>query len=289
MRLCLVCGQRFESDMWRCSGCGYMPTFHNGYPVFAPELMHGDGSDAEFRFAELFELEMGSFWFRARNRLVVWALRRYFPFATSLLEVGCGTGFVLSGIREALPTLALSASDVLVRGLAFAQTRLPGVSFFQADARHIPFEAEFDVVGAFDVLEHIEQDEDALRAVYRAIRPGGGILVCVPQHPWLWSYVDECGHHKRRYTRPELVAKVERAGFQVIRTTSFMSLLLVPLSLSRLRWHGRKAGPDVLAEFGIAPFLNRMLQQVLAIERLAIISGISFPVGGSLLLVGRRA
>lgn len=71
----------------------------------------------------------------------------------------------------------------------------------QMDARAIPAEAVFDLIGAFDVIEHIEEDEAALAAIHRALAPGGVAIIAVPQHPWLWSEADDVAHHARRYSR----------------------------------------------------------------------------------------
>ena len=95
---------------------------------------------------------------------------------------------------------------------------MPGVTLFQMDARFVPFEEEFDVIGAFDALEHIKEDEDVLREIFRATKEGGGIILTVPQHPFLWSQMDEISHHYRRYTRRGLIDKVQRAGFEVVYT-----------------------------------------------------------------------
>ncbi len=75
----------------------------------------------------------------------------------------------------------------------------------QFDACAIPYKAEFDVIGAFDVIEHIEEDTAALTQMYQALKPGGGLLITVPQHRFLWSAVDEMSYHKRRYHRNELI------------------------------------------------------------------------------------
>src|SRR4029077_3111817 len=106
-------------------------------------------------------------------------------------------------------------------GLQTARTRLARVPLYQADARRLPFDREFDAVGAFDVLEHIRQDDAALAQLYQAVRPGGGLLVTVPQHPRLWSTADEYARHERRYTRSGLMQKVADAGFVPVHITSF--------------------------------------------------------------------
>src|SRR5689334_12484305 len=105
MRICLACDARFESTTWRCPVCGHEPAFHGRWPVFAPEISTSNDGFSADHFANLFAAESGHFWFRSRNRVLLWALRRYFPDARSFLEIGCGTGYVLAGIHEALPQL----------------------------------------------------------------------------------------------------------------------------------------------------------------------------------------
>jgi SAM-dependent methyltransferase len=288
MRICLACQGPIEGSTWNCTHCGHTPPSRGGVLLFAPELADGSsGFDAKF-FPGLASVEAGHFWFRARNRLIQWAFRRYFPQAASFLEIGCGTGYVLAGMREAFPHLALSGSEIFPEGLAFAAERLPGTDLWQMDARHLPFREELDVIGAFDVLEHIEEDEAVLAQMYQSVRPGGGILLSVPQHVWLWSETDVAAHHVRRYEVNDLRAKVTRAGFEVLRATSFVSLLLPPMWLSRLMQKGKTQKPNASSEFAISPALNRAFEAVMAIERVGIQAGLSFPAGGSLLLAARK-
>lgn len=285
MRLCSNCDAPWEPSERGCKFCLYLPQRLGGILAFAPELAEeSDGFEAEY-FPKLAELEGGNFWFKSRNRLIIWALRRYFPEANSFLEIGCGTGFVLSGIRAALPTLTLYGSEVFSAGLSFAAERLPGVELFQMDARRIPFREEFDVIGAFDVLEHIKEDEEVLSQMYRATRKGGGILITVPHHPFLWSQVDEHARHVRRYTTQELREKVRRAGFRVVRLTSFVFALLPMMVISRIMQR-RELDPN--QELGISSVTNAVLERILGGEQIMIRAGLSLPVGGSLLLVARR-
>jgi SAM-dependent methyltransferase len=286
VKVCLGCDHRFAASDWRCPECGWTPDAHNGWPLFAPDLSkQNDGFDAA-AFAKLAAFEPRHFWFRARNRLLIWSLQKYFPDAHRLLEIGCGTAYVLTGMHHALPSLELMGSEALNDGLSFARSRLGDVPLLQMDARRIPFDAHFDVVGAFDVLEHIDEDETVLSEMFRAVKPGGGIILTVPQHRFLWSVVDEYSHHKRRYRRRELVGKVQRAGFRVVRATSFVSALLPLFWLSRLRHNGREFDPD--SEFKISRALNGILERVLDVERRLITSGISLPYGTSLLVVATR-
>lgn len=245
------------------------------------------GGFDEGSFHHLPQAEENSFWFRSRNALIVWALRRYFADAQSMLEVGCGTGFVLRGVRNAFPHMRLVGGELFQAGLAVAAQRVPDAELLELDARDLPFRAEFDIVGAFDVLEHIDDDERALAAMYEALRPGGGLVVTVPQHPGLWSAVDEYSRHVRRYRRGELLAKLGGSGFNVVHWTSFVSLLLPVLALSRLRFRGEKTF-DPLAEYRTPPFVDSAFGWVLTAERALIRSGLPLPAGGSLLAVAKR-
>ena len=239
-------------------------------------------------FDQLYELESGNFWFRARNALINWALHRYFPAAASMLEVGCGTGYVLSDIGRNNPTLALTASEIYIEGLRRTAQRITQATFLQMDARRIPFTREFDVIGAFDVLEHIEEDERVLSEMARALKGGGGVLLTVPQHPWLWSGADAYAYHRRRYRRTELIGKLTGAGLRPVRCTSFVTLLLPLMLLSRLRQ--RKLSEfDPKSEFSIPAWMNRGLESALDAERALIRAGVPLPFGGSLLVVAERS
>jgi SAM-dependent methyltransferase len=273
---------------WRCPRCGYEPPRLDGFPAFAPDLARADSGFDAAQFAEYARLEAANFWFRARNRLIVWALRRFFPEARSLLEAGCGTGFVLSGIAAAFPALAVTGGEVATKGLGIAAGRVPRAVLVQMDARRIPFRSEFDVVGAFDVIEHIEDDRAVLGELFASAAPGGGLLLTVPQHPSLWSEYDTRARHVRRYRAAELRAKAAEAGFEIIKLTSFVTLLLPFMYASRLAQRAPGKDYDPLAELKLPRWLNWPLEKVLDLERMLIRAGMPLPAGGSLLLAARR-
>ncbi len=290
MKLCLACESHFDAPDWICPACGHRPEERNGFLAFAPELDgQSDGFNPEF-FHLMVEVEPSHFWFVARNAILMDVLRKYFPNPGKVLEIGCGTGFVLSGMRAAFPQASFSGSDIFTEGLAFTSQRARGTFLFQMDARRIPFAGEFDLIGAFDVLEHVEEDEAVLAQMYVACKPGGGIVLTVPQHRWLWSRVDEFAHHKRRYTRAELAEKVARAGFRVEYATSFVSLLL-PLMLASRGMKKSGANMDEQMEavgLKVGRLTNAVLRAIMRVEQGMIRLGLSFPWGGSLLLVARK-
>ena len=247
--------------------------------------MSRPGFDREL-FEPLSDVEERSFWFRARNRLIVSTFRRRFPDAASFLEIGCGSGVVLAALHEAFPALRLVGGELYEEGLEIARRRLPDVELVSLDARELPYEDEFDVVGAFDVIEHVDEDEVVLAQMLRAARPGGGVLILVPQHPRLWSEHDEIVEHRRRYTRKDLVAKAEGVGLEIVEVTSFVTSLLPVMAVSRVVDRMRKK-TDPIANLEPGP-LNRVFERVLDGERRLIERGVSLPFGGSLMLVGRK-
>src|SRR5260370_18101912 len=127
MKLCGACSSRFSAVRWTCPECGAAPPTVAGHFAFSPELaISGSGFKAEY-FAGLARFEERNFWFRSRNRLLIWAMRRYFPHAQSLLEVGCGNGYVLRGLQQAQPGRRLAGSAIFCARLYFSPPRLHGI------------------------------------------------------------------------------------------------------------------------------------------------------------------
>lgn len=270
--------------MWRCSQCGWSAPTEDGIPSCLAEDQRPVGYDAA-HFTHLAPVEAVHFWFVARNALLTWALHRYFPDAASFLEVGCGSGQVTLALQRANPGLHVTGTDAFMEGLRIARQRVPEAEFVQADVRRLPFDAEFDLVGSFDVLEHVAEHEQALDEMVRAVKPGGGVVITVPQHAFLWSAMDVYAGHVRRYSRGRLTQLLESRGLQVERATSFVSLLL-PLMLA-LRMTQRRT--PARWEFGVHPGFNEAALSVMAVERVAIRAGLSLPFGGSVLIVARRS
>ena len=288
MKICLKCTEVFSSEKWFCPACGYDPTHLNGIEIFTDESGNGsDGFKSEY-FSELAKLEADNFWFRARNEIILWALQTYKPNTLNFLEVGCGTGFVLSGIFAMHPKILLSGSEIFLAGLSHASRRVPFAKFMQMDARHVPFVDEFDAIGIFDVLEHIEEDRTVLVQLHRALKSDGILLLTVPQHPWLWSASDEYACHIRRYTCAEIEAKVTGSGFQILKSTSFVTTLLPLMMLSRWVQQKRKATFSPAGELKINPFLNKAFYLLMMLELLGMCVGLNYPIGGSRLIVARK-
>jgi len=238
-------------------------------------------------FAELAAIEDRSFWFRYRNRLITETVGDLAEPGQSFLEVGCGTGYVLRGLAEEVG-LSVTGSELFAEGLEIARRRVPAAELIELDAREMPFEGRFDLVGAFDVLEHIDDDVGVIAGMRKALRPGGYLFVTVPQHPSLWGASDVVAHHVRRYRRSDLIAKVEGAGLELVRTTSFVMSLLPFMAAARLLRSDDPASYDLESELVPPLGLNRLFGAALALECAAIRRGFNLPAGGSLVLIARR-
>jgi ubiquinone/menaquinone biosynthesis C-methylase UbiE len=284
MMICPGCTAEIVDIDKACESCCFRPETIDGFVAWAPEMVGQEVGFPAENFPALASVEAKHFWFRARNSLIIWALKKYFPEFNSLLEVGCGTGFVLSGIAQSFPGARLVGSEIFTAGLVFAAQRMPEVELLQADARRLPFADEFEIVSALDVIEHVKEDDLVLSNLYRAVKPGGGCLITVPQHRWLWSSVDDAACHERRYAVADLHRKIESAGFRILASTSFVTLLLPVMLLSRLlnRCLARSAGVD---ELQLNPVTNAFLQAIMGLERLTIMLGVRWRVGGSRLVV----
>jgi SAM-dependent methyltransferase len=246
-----------------------------------------DGYNIDF-FDVLRKVEENHWWFRARARAITAILGKYASVPESYLEIGCGTGYMLQAMTKAFPETKLHGDELFEEGLRHARDRLPSVSLRKKDACLLDDETAYDCIGAFDVLEHIEEDERVLANIARALKPEGYLIATVPQHMALWSKLDEYAHHARRYARAELPRKVIQAGLIPVYVGSFVSLLFPAMWLSR-KMKGPQKQVDPLSELHCSRVNNFLLGRVMAIEYLLLQAGVRFPFGGSQLLLARKA
>lgn len=300
-RLCRSCGApsaiEFTDELWprawRCTECGCSAPTAGGFVSLATALDHENEGFDLGAFDLLAKVEAEHFWFVARNELICWLVRRFAAGAQRVLEVGCGTGFALYALRQALPGAQIAGGELHNAGLAVASQRHgAAVELLQMDARDSGLVDAVDLVGAFDVLEHIADDGAALRGIARMLKPGGTLIATVPQHPWLWSSADDLARHQRRYRSNELAEKAKAAGLEPVYRSSFMTLSLPLMAASRIRERNR-ATPrsleeQVAAEFRLSPLTNKAMLLLARLEHTLRRAGLPLPVGGSQVLVARR-
>ena len=218
-------------------------------------------------------LEDRHWWYRERRHLLARAASGLIPGIA--LDIGAAGG----GNTRVLRELAWQAVALEYGGEGAEVCALRGIPVVRADATRLPVgPAGLDLVVAFDVLEHIEDDKAAVRGVFEALRPGGRLLVAVPADPALWSAHDEAVGHVRRYTRQTLYDLLAGSGFEVGRMRSW-NVLLRPAVAAR-RKNSTGSDLDILPRW-----LNALLHAVVVTERYLPVR--SMP-GVSLLVAARR-
>ncbi|MDZ7267789.1 MAG: class I SAM-dependent methyltransferase [candidate division KSB1 bacterium] len=250
-------------------------------------------------FEPLFAVEDRHFWFRARNRILATVMRQITAALAPgyrVLEVGCGTGYVLSMLSGICSQGSVIGMDLFAEGLRYARRRT-ACALVQGDLNASPLRQRFEVVGLFDVLEHLPDDVGVLRLLHEHLAPAGRLVLTVPACPSLWSYFDEASQHCRRYTLDELGHKLRQAGFQIDYATYFM------FSLFPILWLGRKlsgtsrnggggsaTGTAELAhrELRVMPVINEVLHFLLAQEAHLIARRVQLPMGTSILALAKR-
>src|SRR5205823_517502 len=155
-------GQR-EAELHRARDVSMNRAYEeiDGFRCYAPKAALDEAGYPRDGFALTAEVEARSFWCRSRNRLIPRVFERFTDRSRPIevLEIGCGTGSTMAALQK-IPNLHCTGSEVSLQGLRYARSRVSDVvDLIQMDATDIPFHEAFDVVGAFDVMEHIEPDE----------------------------------------------------------------------------------------------------------------------------------
>jgi SAM-dependent methyltransferase len=247
-------------------------------------------------FESLFAVEDQHFWFRARNRVIATVMQQLvapLPPGYRVLEVGCGTGNTLRVLEHVCTQGIVVGMDLFGEGLAFAQQRVR-CPLVQGDMQQPPFHTNFDLIGMFDVLEHLPDDRQVLRDLHNLLVPGGRLVLTVPAYPMLWSYFDEASCHYRRYTAVDLTRKLTAAGYEIVYQTYYMASIL-PLvwagrRLAALKKREQTAGSNHTHELAqnelrIVPIVNDALVWVLLQEARLVGRRHRLPVGTSLVVV----
>jgi SAM-dependent methyltransferase len=189
--------------------------------------------------------------------------------------------------------LTITGSEIYLGGLIYAKKKLPEVEFVQFDVTQGRLPESFGMIGAFDVIEHIDDDVAAISNVYAMLSDGGYFVITVPQYMFLWSRLDEIVKHKRRYSRRELLSKLRRQGFEISFCSSFVFALFPLMLVSRFFDRGKKGNRTADVEFKnrveFPNIVNRIFDLTMRIDEALINRAISLPYGGSLLVVAKKS
>jgi SAM-dependent methyltransferase len=261
----------------------------DGFDCYSPELaILNDGFDPE-SFKLLYEVEDKSFWFVNRNKILKHLVQK-FDVKNNFLEVGCGSAYVINHLSVNIPNVKFTGSEIYIEGLKLAEKRVKeSVNLIQLNALDLNLPITFGGIGAFDVIEHISEDEQVLVNFYNNLSPNGLVFITVPQFMFMWSQEDNYACHKRRYSRKELRSKLNAAGFKIEYITSYMFILFPLMVISRLIGRSVKKTPEELNK-NLYPgkLLNMLFTFFTKIDVLLIKLGVSLPWGGSLIIIGRK-
>jgi len=238
----------------------------------------------------LADIEARSFWFNHRNAVISAVVRQY-PPSGPIIDIGGGNGFVSQGLIQAgFDAIVIEPSPA---GATVAKHRgLPVIRAAFQDLQ-VP-DGSLAAGGMFDVLEHLEDDEGALRRLSRALKPGGLTYIAVPTYNFLWSYQDVYSGHYRRYTVSGLSATMRRAELEPLHGTYFFSVLVPVIFLLRtipslmgLKAidQAAKAEADHTAKKGTA---GQVLKRIFDRELRTISAGRMAHFGSSCIVVGRK-
>jgi len=232
-------------------------------------------------------LELHHWWFRGRRRLLVDLLRGAAGARAGslrILDYGCGTGGNTSAYASLGVVVGVEPDSAAVR---LARER-GGARYCRTAGTQLPFrQGAFDAVMASDVLEHIEDDFEAVSEIARVLRPGGTAIISVPAHQWLFSEHDAALHHFRRYSKAAIRNVLERGGLRIRRLSYWNAALFPAICLHRLLVKPRR-GHEPRSDTSSSPWLiNEALAALLAAEA-AVLRHAPLPWGVSLVGVAER-
>lgn len=224
-------------------------------------------------------------WFAARRRILKALLEAQGVRPEHrLYDLGCGTGQNLIVFQELAQAAGVDMSPIAREEALAGGCR----EVIAGDLTALPLpEACADVVVATDILEHLDDDAQGAREIVRVLKPGGLALITVPAFSWLWGTQDVVSHHKRRYTKAEVRTLLEGAGLGLTQLSYYNAFLFPPIFLGRqlIKLTGRQ---DVNENEVTPGFTNALLEGTFAAERHWLARGGGFPIGVSVLALGRK-
>lgn len=242
------------------------------------------------------DLAITHWWYRGRKEIIRLFLRQFFiqnngsiPKDSQILEVGCGSGMNLSLLKE---FGELDGTETEIETIEYLHKNYPNYRIFQHE---IPknIEKSYDMICLLDVLEHIEDEETAIKWIYQHLNSNGILVLTLPCFSFLWSYHDILAHHKRRYTKKSLKKAIQN-HFVIEKWSYFNFFLFTPIALFNfldhfLDWLLRRSPSQKKDRnyYGQNKWLNSLLYKIMSLE-VFLLSYLNFPFGVSLIGIFRK-
>lgn len=236
-------------------------------------------------YDELCKREKDDWWFVGRKKIISNFLEKYLANQRNftILDIGCGAGGMIDHLSSYGTVTGVDKDKQIARF-----NRKNGRKVIHGDLVKLNLpDSSFDLVSLLEVLEHVEDDVCGLKEVYRILKPGGIFFISVPAFPFLWSSHDYASHHKRRYTKSELLKKLSKSGFRILNVSYFDSFLF-PIILVYRFWtnlFGKEKYKSNFIDF--PPIINAFLKIIFSSESF-FLKRFNFPLGVSLLVIARK-
>jgi len=239
-------------------------------------------------YAIMHNVEDSHWWYVGRRAILESFLKQIIQNPKSkihnpkILDVGCGTG----GNLEMLAKFG-AAEGVDVSDDALEFCRRKGLKAHKGLAESLPFADEsFDVVTALDVVEHLDDDVAGLSEMYRVLRRGGKTLIFVPAFMWLWGVQDDVSNHRIRYTKKQIVERLEKSGFEIERATYANWTFFAPILGGRTLMRITGIKPESENNVNVSA-LNGVFGKLFGAERFWL-KNFNFPFGVSIVIVAKK-
>jgi len=239
-------------------------------------------------YAIMDEAEGSHWWFVGRRAILEGFLKQIIQNPKSkiqnpkILDVGCGTGAnlqMLAHFGEA------EGVDISEDALEFCRRK--GLKVQKGLAETLPFDEEtYNVVTALDVIEHLDDDIAGLKEMFRVLKTGGKALIFVPAFMWLWGVQDDVSNHRIRYTKKQIVERLETAGFTVVRATYANWTFFAPILAGRTLMRLTGIRPESENNVNV-PALNGVFGKLFGAERIWL-KNFNFPFGVSIVIIAKK-
>ena len=231
------------------------------------------------------EIEGFHWWFGVRKKFLKSIISSlHLPLEGVALDIGCGAGSNLKTLESA--GFNIIGLDRSIYALSLVKKKL-NVPLINGDLNRLPIRANsIGLIIAADILEHLDNDLNGIREIYRSLRQEGILILTVPAFRSLWGAQDIVTGHRRRYSKKEILNKLTHEGFAILSSSYFNFFLFLPILVARRLIH--LLGVKVESENEInSPVINFFLKTIFSVEPL-ILKYISFPFGVSIFCVAKK-